>query len=197
METSDGVFDVNQPSTWAGFFLRLFANDFMPHGHCYFWRTDILWLHVISDAVITLSYYAIPILLIYFVVKKKGMPFSWMFMLFGAFIFLCGTTHLFAIITVWKPIYRLDGLVKLLTGVVSFVTALVLIPIIPKVIAFPNMAAMIEALTNKTNELVETNKNLERFNQATLGREKRIVELKKEVNALMVRLKEKPPYTEA
>ena len=37
------------------FFQKLFVSDFMPHGHCYFWSPDIVWLQVISDALITLA----------------------------------------------------------------------------------------------------------------------------------------------
>jgi hypothetical protein len=25
--------------------------NFMPHGHCYLWRPDVLWLHVGSDTL--------------------------------------------------------------------------------------------------------------------------------------------------
>src|SRR5579871_5872744 len=96
------------------FFQKLFvSNDFMPHGHCYLWQTDIVWLHVISDAIIVVAYYSIPLLLIYFVRKRKDIPFHWLFLMFGAFIFACGTTHLLSIWTIWVPAYRFEGLVKL------------------------------------------------------------------------------------
>jgi len=36
----------------------------------------ILWLHVISDGLITLSYYAIPVILIYFIRKNRDLPSS-------------------------------------------------------------------------------------------------------------------------
>ena len=40
------------------------AAAFMPHGHCYLWTPSILWLHVASDIVIALSYFAIPLALV-------------------------------------------------------------------------------------------------------------------------------------
>src|SRR5207302_5629859 len=73
---------------------RLFASDFLPHGTCYLWNPKIVWLHVISDSVITLSYYCIPVALIYLVRKRRDLPFNWMFSMFGLFILGCGTTHL-------------------------------------------------------------------------------------------------------
>ena len=83
-------------------FLQRFFNssDFMPHGHCYFWRPDVLWLHVISDGLIAVAYYSIPLALVYLVRKRTDLPFQWLFWLFGLFIVACGTTHVLAIVTV-------------------------------------------------------------------------------------------------
>ncbi|HEV8702764.1 MAG TPA: hypothetical protein VGV60_15950 [Candidatus Polarisedimenticolia bacterium] len=53
------------------FLRKLFATDFMPHGHCYFWQPEIVWLHVVSDSLITLAYYSIPVALVCFLRKRK------------------------------------------------------------------------------------------------------------------------------
>lgn len=45
----------------SDFLRRLFSDDFMPHGHCSFWKPEIAWLHVISDALIALAYCSIPV----------------------------------------------------------------------------------------------------------------------------------------
>lgn len=124
-------------------FLRnLFAADFMPHGHCYFWQPAIVWLHVLSDGLITLAYYSIPIALVSFLRRRKDIPFNWMFWMFGGFIFACGTTHLMSIWTVWIPTYRLDGVVKLCTAALSMTTAVLLWPLIPKAVALPSPAQL-------------------------------------------------------
>ena len=126
------------------FLKHLFSADFMPHGHCYFWQPAIVWLHVVSDSLITLAYYSIPIALVSFLRKRKDIPFNWMFWMFGGFIFACGTTHLMNIWTVWIPMYRLDGVVKLCTAALSMTTAVLLWPLIPKAVALPS-PAQIEA----------------------------------------------------
>ncbi len=51
------------------------------------------------------------------------------------------------------------------------------------------------ALSESSAELVRQNQELARFNRALMGRENRLVELKKEVNALRQRLNEPPLYT--
>ena len=72
----------------------LFPNGLMPHGFCYQWKPALIWLHAISDTLIALAYFSIPIALIYFVRKRRGIPFGWMFVCFGVFITACGATHL-------------------------------------------------------------------------------------------------------
>ena len=76
------------------------SSSFMPHGHCYLWRGDILWLNVISDALIALAYFAIPIALTYLVRKRKDLAFNKIFTMFALFIISCGITHLIEIWTV-------------------------------------------------------------------------------------------------
>ncbi|HEY9839356.1 MAG TPA: ATP-binding protein [Candidatus Obscuribacterales bacterium] len=117
---------------------------FMPHGHCFFWQPGVLWLHVVSDLLITLAYYSIPFALLYFVSKRRDLAFNWIFVMFGVFIFACGTTHLVAILNVWHGWYWLEGGVKLLTAAVSCCTALVLWPLLPKLLALPSPAQLSE-----------------------------------------------------
>jgi hypothetical protein len=88
------------------------SSPFIPHGHCYLWKTDLVWLHLLSDSLIALAYYSIPITLFYFVQKRKDLPFNWIFLLFAAFIVACGTTHLMEVWTLWHPTYWLSGLIK-------------------------------------------------------------------------------------
>ena len=114
------------------FVKNLFTSDFMPHGHCYLWQADIVWLNVISDVLITLAYYSIPITLAYFVRKRRDLPYPWMFLLFGGFIVACGTTHLMEVWTVWHGTYRLAGIIKAITAVLSIGTAILLVRLMPE-----------------------------------------------------------------
>ncbi|MGV0029235.1 ATP-binding protein [Phormidesmis priestleyi] len=122
---------------------QLFQSEsFIPHGHCYLWQTNLVGLHVISDALIALAYYSIPITLLYLVRKRHDLPFEWVFLLFGAFIVACGTTHVLDIWTLWHPTYWLSGLVKALTALVSVATATQLFPLMPQVLAMPSPAQL-------------------------------------------------------
>jgi PAS domain S-box-containing protein len=117
----------------------------LPHGFCLLWDANLVWLHVVSDAVIMLAYYAIPFGLVYFVRKRHDLAFHWIFLLFGAFIFACGTTHLMNIWTLWQPLYVLEGGIKLLTAGASIATAIILVPLIPKALALPSPSQLAAA----------------------------------------------------
>src|SRR6266581_2704082 len=114
------------------------SGPFMPHGHCYFWTTSLISLQVISDALIVLAYYSIPITLVYFVRKRKDLKFHWMFVCFAVFILACGTTHLMEIWNIWHADYWLSGGIKALTALASVPTAILLVKLIPQALALPS-----------------------------------------------------------
>lgn len=120
----------------------LSTEQFMPHGHCFLWTPEVLWVHVVSDALIAGAYASIPAALIYFVMKRRDLQFEWIFILFGVFILTCGGTHLMAIYTTWEPSYYLSGLVKLVCAAASVGTALALWPLIPKLLELPSPAQL-------------------------------------------------------
>jgi signal transduction histidine kinase len=110
-------------------------STFMPHGQCFLWDPSVLWLNVSSDVIITTAYYLISAALFYFLHKRHDVPFRWMFMLFGLFIFACGTTHLMHVWTVWHPDYMGEGIVKAGTALLSISTGLLLVPLLPRAMA--------------------------------------------------------------
>ena len=50
-----------------GFWDWLLGPEMPPHGHCYLWNPELVYLHVISDVVITVSYFTIPFALVFLV----------------------------------------------------------------------------------------------------------------------------------
>ena len=139
----------------AFFKYPFYSNDFVPHGHCYLWKTKLVWLHIISDATIALAYYSIPFLLIYFISKRKDVPFNRVFLLFGAFIIACGTGHLMDIWTLWYPDYWIAGGLKALTAIISIYTAFALVYLMPEALTLPS-PAQLEAINKVlTSEIVE------------------------------------------
>jgi len=116
--------------------------DFIPHGYCLAWSPVLLRLHVISDLLTALAYYSIPPIIVYFVRQRKDLPYPGLAVMFAGFIVACGTTHLLSAITVWVPLYWLDGMVKAITAIISFATAVVMIWIVPRALALPTVAQL-------------------------------------------------------
>lgn len=134
----------------------------LPHGICFAGRTDLVWLHVMSDAIVALAYFLIPLTLAYFLRRSRSrLSFNWAVLLFASFILLCGTGHVLALITVWSPIYYLQGIVKAMTAVVSIATAFAIIPLVPRLLAMRTP----EELEASNERLAVANARLERSNR--------------------------------
>ena len=164
---------------------RIFStNGFMPHGMCYEWNPAVIWLHVVSDGVITLAYYSIPITLIYFVRKRKDLAFDWIFVCFATFILACGTTHLMEIVNIWHPIYWLSGIIKAITALVSIITAILLIRLVPKALAVPSPSQLREsnkALELEIQERARATERVEALNLDLLRQKARIEDSNREL----------------
>jgi PAS domain S-box-containing protein len=150
--------------------------DFIPHGTCLLWRSDLLLLHALSDSLIAAAYFAIPAALIYFVIKRQDLEFRWVFVLFGIFIMACGTTHLMAIWTLWRPDYVLEGIVKLFTGLISIATSVLLWPLIPHALTLPSPAKLEETNQRLQHEIEERKKKGREIRQLNANLEKMVEE---------------------
>jgi TRAP-type C4-dicarboxylate transport system permease small subunit len=113
-----------------------------------------------TDSLIALAYYVMPIILISFVRKRSDLPFNWMFLMFGAFIIACGTTHVMSVWNLWYPTYWLSGGIKAGTAAVSLTTASLLVPLVPKALALPS-PAQLEALNGQLREQIREREHAE------------------------------------
>src|SRR6201994_4562663 len=127
---------------WASLERLLDSSMFSPHGICLLWEPELIWLHVSSDAVIAAAYFSIPVALSIFVAKRRDVDFGWIFWAFAIFIMACGFTHVLSIVTLWVPIYGIEGIVKALTALASGVAAAILWPLLPKILALPSPAQL-------------------------------------------------------
>ena len=121
-----------------GFFRQLFdSRTLSPHGFCLLWRPELLWTHVLSDALIGLAYLTIPLSLAVILRRRNDVPFGWILWCFALFITACGVTHFMSIITLWTPIYGIEALIKIVTAAASVVTAILLWRLIPLAVSLP------------------------------------------------------------
>jgi PAS domain S-box-containing protein len=134
---------------------QIFATAFMPHGTCYLWKPGLVGLHLVSDLIIALSYFSIPVVLVKLVSQRHDIPFDWLFSLFAAFIVFCGMGHLMDIWTLWHPDYWLSGYIRALTALVSVGTATVLVIFFPQILRLPSPMQMEEKNRHLSREIQE------------------------------------------
>ena len=139
------------------------SSQFLPHVYCYLFNRNLIVLHVVSDGLIWLSYVAISLTLVYLVYRtRREIPFSWLFLAFGTFIIACGFTHFMAMIVLWKPVYWLEGGVKVITALASVITAIALPTQVPKV---HQMIIAAELSEERRGKLEQRNEDLLGANQ--------------------------------
>jgi signal transduction histidine kinase/CheY-like chemotaxis protein len=163
------------PDGNGGFFSNI-LEVFTPRRQCMNYEQDVIWVHVVSDAMIALAYFSIPLALIYFVRRRKDLAFNWMFVLFASFILACGTTHIFGLMAIWRPYYRLDGVVKLGTGLISIATAVLLWPLVNKALLLPSPTQLRVANEKLAGEVAERQRAEAEARQAAQALDQRVQE---------------------
>ena len=137
------------------------TSSYMAHGFCLNWEPLLVALHVVSDVIIGISYYSIPLAMFYFAFRRRDIPFFKIFILFAIFILSCGTTHLFSAYTIYMPVYWMEGYAKALTAIISAITAIIFIPRIPEAIALPSVVKSLEEIKQLNDELAQKNTELQ------------------------------------
>ncbi|MFC4161317.1 GGDEF domain-containing protein [Chitinimonas lacunae] len=131
----------------------LIGQGLIPHGYCFNWTSTLVAMHVVANAGIGIAYYAIPLVLFTLVRRRPDLQFHRTALLFVTFIFACGTTHFLDVISIWYPIYWIDGWMRVLTAAVSIVTAIVLWRILPIALAIPRPDELREANRRLSDEV--------------------------------------------
>lgn len=139
----------------------------MPHGVCFLWREELVYMHLVSDAVVTLAYFSLPLFLLILVRKKPELGKGGVVSLFALFILLCGLTHAFNIWVLFVPDYLAQGMVKVVTALISLVTAILVWPLLPKLIAMPSQEELVELNRQLRREIDERSRAEEQSRRLT------------------------------
>lgn len=171
----------------SGFFSNLFDTSSYPaRWNCGEWTPLEGWLHIGSDVLIFLAYLAIPLSILYCLWKRRDVPFNSVLILFSAFILSCGTGHLLEAVIFYCPIYRVAGLLKLTTALVSVATAIVLMRLLPRILDLPSLANRNELLERasktKSEFLANMSHEIRTPMTAILGYATILAEAEKETN---------------
>ena len=146
----------------------LSPNQYMPHGQCYLWQTNLIWLHSVSDLLIAIAYFSMSAMLIYFAYKRRDVPFLRVLILFSAFIIFCGMGHLLDIWTLWHPAYWISGVEKAITAMVSCYTASELVELMPQFFSLKTpeqLEAINQELQSQVRERKQAEANLRKLTE--------------------------------
>jgi two-component system, chemotaxis family, sensor kinase Cph1 len=148
------------------FFKKLFlAESWPPRWLCGTWSDFHGWLYILSDLAIWAAYFTIPLILFYFIQKRKrDLPFIRVFWLFILFILACGTTHLVDAMLFYYPAYRLSGLVLFATAIISWVTIFGLIKVFPDALNLKSPSQLGQIIDERTSELTKLSEDLVHHN---------------------------------
>lgn len=157
------------------FLITLFGSRFWePHGHCFLWEPPLLWLLVGANVLIALSYFSIPFALTVLIRKRRDLIHRWVFWAFAAFILGCGLTHAVRVLTIWQPVYWLQGGVDALTAA-SVATAVALWPPLPNVLALPS-PDQLQGTIDRLEAEIEERKRVEAALRQSEARFRRLLE---------------------
>ncbi len=160
-------------SSWLSW---MATQGFLPHGYCLQWQEGLVGLMVGSDIAIALSYYSIPAALVVLFHRKRDLQFGWVFVLFSLFIFSCGTTHVISLLNIWWPMYWVEGYVKALTAAVSALTAILLWPLIPRIVRLPTTRQLEELVQRLEEEVAQRRRAEEELQALAQELERRVLE---------------------
>ena len=148
------------------------VENLSPHGICLLWRPELIWTHIVTDTLIALAYFSIPVALATFVSRRRDVAFGWVFWSFAVFITACGATHLMAIWTLYVPDYGLEAVVKIVTAAASIGTALALWHLMPRALSLPSPTQLRRANEALRARVAERDQALAALREANAERQR-------------------------
>ncbi|WP_445298415.1 ATP-binding protein [Lichenifustis flavocetrariae] len=104
--------------------------------------------------------------------RRSDIAFGWVFWCFVTFILACGATHFISIVTLWWPIYGVEAMVKVITAIASVATAIILWPLVPRILNLPSPQLLRLANESLTLRIAERDRALQALEQVTNERAK-------------------------
>jgi signal transduction histidine kinase len=120
------------------------------------WRPDLIWLNVVSDAAVAAAFFATALLLGYFVWRRHQhmlLMFRAVFWAYASFIAICGLVRLEEILTLWVPVYGIEGVTKGLLAPVAVVITVGLLLLLPRMLVLPTRIQLQQAYAQLEEEI--------------------------------------------
>ena len=141
----------------------------------------LMMVMAVANGLIVISYASIPVFLVIFLRKRKDLPFSGIIMLFGAFILACSVTHFVHIVGLWWAAGWWQAAMDAFCAVISLATAIVLWPLLPRILAIPSPQQLRAVNRELKQEKAELENAQARLRQAYAEVEQKVEERTREL----------------
>ena len=121
----------------------------LPHGACLLWKPELIWLNAISDVLIASAFFTTAFVLGFFAWRRgRDMMFAFRgtFWVFAVFFTGSGVTRLESILTLWMPVYGIEGLTKGFLAPISVGITAGLLLLLPRIMVLPTRIQLQQAL---------------------------------------------------
>ncbi len=161
----------------------------LARGDCLQWRMDLIALHMAGDAVIALSFFAIPIGIVWYLRNRVGLlrEYRPLATVLGALLVAAGITDLLGILVIWFPIYGLLGVTKGTTAVLSGAAVALIWPLLPGLLRLPSARQLAEVNERLRREAEAHETTLRELEAARRELESRVEERTKELSQVKAR----------
>ena len=161
----------------------------LSYGAAMLWRSDLLVLHAVSDALIAISFFAIPFGVIWYMRRRLGLlqEYRLVAWLFCTFIVAAGVTHLLGIVSLWYAIHGVHGLAKALTAALSGAAVVVIWPLLSDLVRLPSAQQLAEVNERLRREAEAHEITLRELELARRELESRVQERTKELSLVKAR----------
>jgi signal transduction histidine kinase/CheY-like chemotaxis protein len=140
-----------------------------PQGACLLWQPELIWLNAISDTLIAGGFFATAFFVMFSVWRRRDFQFPWAWWSFGIYIMLGGVSHLLSVLTLWVPVYGIDGMVKGVVAIMSVgIGAALLLVVLPRFLVLPGRAQLQQAyaaLAEETKQRRSAEAMVKRFQE--------------------------------
>ncbi|WP_065754044.1 ATP-binding protein [Bradyrhizobium paxllaeri] len=139
------------------------------HGACLLWKPELVWLNVVSDAMLAGAFFVTAFVLAFFVWRRhRELMFRGVFLIFAIFVAVCGVSRLLSIYTVWVPAYEIEALIKAVLALISVAITAVLLLALPRILVLPTriqLANAYAALEEEVRQRREAEAMVKRFEE--------------------------------
>jgi len=130
-----------------------------PHGACLQWKPELIWLNVVSDAMVAVAFFATAIVLLLFVWRRRrDVMFRSVFWTMTIFAAISGATRLESILTVWVPAYDIEAVTKGMLAPISLALTAALLLMLPRLLVAPTRIQLAQAYAALEEEVRQRRK---------------------------------------